>query len=368
MTPKPFSGIKCCQWGETKKREMLAVLYQVELASGLHTDKTAKYLHLILLKLLLDAGAFYLYSHKSYKHIFTVCGLSIVVADVVLTCSLAAVWLVGADRSPVPLCFLLASASAAYGALPLPLMLLGLLEHCLHNSYLRNLSTRCQCVKNAALVSLGWLLALIYSQIQVKAEAREMSCPQLKAVACEVNESAPISLFVLTVSAGLVCAMLPFLPRVPQWVIEANRLSQVREEEKSQTSDLFIRTDCERQKEQRHLVRTKSEGPPLWISLALGFGTLWIPYLTISVMCLLLNLSVPSYITVNVLWLECVNSFLTGFVFWIKSNNEGPYSQLPENVCTWNVYWHLSNGTRDQGLPIAVFNPSKVKRSSMFSV
>lgn len=346
---------------------MLAILDQVDLASGLQTDNTAKYLNLMLLKLLLDAGAFYLCSPKLYTYIFPVCSLSIVVADVVLTSSLAAVWFVGADQSPVQLCFVLSTASATFGALPLPLMFLGSLEYCLHNSYLCNHSTRCKYVRNAALVSLGWLLALIYSQSHVKAEPRETSCPRLKALVCEVKESVTVSLFGLTLFAALICAMLPFLPHVPQWIQEANRLCQARREEKSHSSDLFIWNDCERQKEQ-HLVRTNSERPPLSISLALGFGNFFIPYLTISVISLLLNLSVPSYITVNVLWLECVNSFLMGFVFWIKSNKDGPYTQLPDNVCLWSVYWHLSNGTRDQELPIAVFNPSKAKRSNMFFV
>lgn len=341
----------------------------------MQTDNTDKYLLLMLLKLLLDAGVFYLCSTKLYTYIFPVCSLSVVVADVLLTCSLVAVWLVGADQSPVSLCFLLSTASATFGALPLPLMFLGSLEYCLHNSYLCSHSTRCKYVRNAALVSLGWLLALIYSQSHVKAEERAICYEPLKALVCEVSESVPVSLFALTLFAALVCVTLPVLPRVPRWIQEADRLSQAWDEEKSRSSDLFVWDDCERQKEQQkeqqeeqHLARTNSERLPLWISLALGFGNFWMPYLTISVVSLLFNLAVPSYISVNVLWLECVNSFLLGFVFWIKSNKEGPYTQLPDNVCLWSVYWHLSNGTRDQGLPIAVFNPSKVKKSSLFFV
>lgn len=347
---------------------MLAVLDQAEAASGLHTHNADKFLQLMLFKLLLDAAAFYLCSQKSYVYIFTACSLSIVVADVVLTCALAGVWLLGADGSPVALCLLLATASATYGALPLPAMLLGLLDYCAHNSYLCSHGISCRYLRNAALISLGWLLAFIHARGSVKAEARELSRPQLRALVCEVAESTPVSLFGLIVFAALLCAILPFLPRLPRWVREADRLSQVREEQKSHSSDLFIAaTGGERQKQQ-DVGRRSWERPPLWISLTLGFGTFWLPYLTISTICLLLDLGVPSYITVNVLWLECANSFLMGLVFWIRSSKEGPYSQLPDNVCLWNVYWHLSNGTRDQGLPIAVFNPSKVKRSSLFLV
>lgn len=339
---------------------MLAVLDQAEAASGLRIDNTDKFLQLMLFKLLLDAAAFYLCSQKSYAYVFTACSLSIVVADVVLTCALVGVWLVGAQGAPVALCLLLAKASATYGALPLPMMLLGLLDYCLHDSYL---CTSYRYLRNAVLVSLGWLLALIHAHRSVRAEARDLSW----ALVCEVDESVPVSFFGLTVLAALLCVMLPFLPRVPRWLREADRLSQVREEQKSHSSDLFIATGGEKQGQQD--VGTRSwERPPLWASLALGFGTFWTPYLTLSAVCLLLDLGVPAYVTVNVLWLECANSFLMGLVFWTRSSREGPYSQLPDNVCLWNLYWHLSNGTRDQGLPIAVFNPSKVKRSSLFLV
>lgn len=343
---------------------MLAVLQEVVAATGSHTDNTDKYLLLMLLKLGLDAAAFYFCSQKLYRYIFTMCSLSIVVADVVLTCSLAGVWFVGADRSPVPLCFLLANAATTYGALPLPVMLLGLVDYCLHNSYLCNYSKYWKYLRNAALMSLGWTLALVYSLTYVNAEAKELNRPNLKVLVCEVDDSMPIALFVLTVFAAFICVMLPFLPRVPQWVKEADRVFEAREKQKSHSSDLFVSTDSKEQVE-KCLGRRYSERPPLWISLALGFGTFWMPYLMISSVCLLLELGMPAYITVNVLWLECTNSFLIGIVFWTKSNEEGPYTQLPENVCLWNVYWHMSNSTRDERLPIAVFNPSKVKRTSV---
>lgn len=342
---------------------MLAVLDQEE-ASGFVTDNTGKYLQLMLLKLLLDASAFYLCSHKLYTYISTACSLSIVAADVVLTCSLAAVWFAG---SPAALCFLLSIASATYGALPLPVVILAFLDYYLLNSCPCSHSPSCRPLTNAVLVSLGWLLAFVYSHSCVNTQAMELNHLQTKARICEIQESVPIFLFDATLFTALFCMTMPFLPCVPQWVKEANRLSQVREEHKRHSSDLFIWTYCEKQKEPP-LLRRHFECPPLWLSLALGFGTFWIPYLTISAACLLLNVAVPSYITVNVLWLECVNSFLMGFVFWTKSNKEGPYSQLPDNVCSWNVYWHLSNGTGDQGRPIAVFNPSEVKRHSLLLV
>lgn len=363
MSQQLFSYIQCWKAQESK---MLAILEQVEVASGHHADNTEKYLLLMLFKLGLDAAVFYLCSQKSYAYVFTTCSLSVVLADVVLTCSLAGVWFVGADRSLVSLCSLLAHASATYEVIPAPVMLLGLLDYYLHDSYLCNTSTSYKRLRNSGLLSLGWTLALLHSLSHVKAEVRELNYPQLKALVCEVGESVPISLFNWMVFAAVFCTMLPFLPQVPHWVAEADRLSQLREEHKSHGSDLFIST-CEKPQQRRPLA-TLSERPPLLVSLALAFGSFWLPYLAISVACLFFDVGVPAYISVNVLWMECANSLLTGFIFWSKSNKEGPYSQLPNNVCLWNVFWHLSNGTRDQGLPVAVFNPSKVKRTSLFLV
>lgn len=347
---------------------MLAILHQEVVATGSHADSTGKYLLLMLLKFGLDAAAFYLCSKKLYRYIFTMCSLSIVLADAVLTCSLAGVWFVGADRSPVPLCFLLANAAATYGALPLPVMFLGLVDYYLHNSYLCNYSNSWKYLRNAALISMGWTLALVYSLSYVKAEAKELNRLQLKVLVCEVDDSMPVALFGLTVFAAVICVMVPFLPRVPRWVKEADRLAEVRGKQKSHSSDLFVSTDSNGREVEKRPMRTNSERPPLWISLALGFGTFWIPYLTISSVCLLFDVGVPAYITVNVLWLECTNSFLAAFVFWTRSNKEGPYSQLPENVCLWNVYWHLSNGTRDERPPTAVFNPCKAKSTGVLLV
>lgn len=349
---------------------MLAIIEQWDVGSGCHTDNTEKYVLLMLFKLGLDTAAFYLCCQKLYASILSMYSLSIILADLVLAFSLAAVWFLGPDKSPVPLCFLLANASGTYGALPLPMMFLGLLDYYLHNTYLCNHSTFCKYLKNTALTLLGWMLAFIYSLSFVKAELTELDyMTWIKALVCEVEESRLVTYFILVVFTAVICAMLPFLSSIPQWLKEANRLSEEREEQENQRSDLFISTNCAEPKlSEECLEKSISPRPPLWLSLTLGFGVFWMPYLTISVACLLFGFGVPAYITVNVLWLECTNSLLMGVVFLAKSNMQGPYCHLPENVCSWHVYWHLSKGTGQQQLPIAVFNPSKAKRTSLFYV
>lgn len=349
---------------------MLAIIEQWEVESGCHTDNTEKYVLLLFFKLALDTLVIYLYSRKLYSSMLSMCSLSILLADLVMAFCLAAVWFLGPDKSPVPLCSLMANASTTYGGLPLPMMFLGFLDYYLHDTYLWNQSALCKYLRYTALTLLGWILAIMYSFSSVKAELMELEyMAWIKALVCEVEESRLINYFILVLFTGVICAMLPFLRSIPQWLREADRLSEEREKQGDQKSFLLISTYC---KEPNHskvcLEPSISPPPPLWLSLTLGFAVVWMPYLTISVACLLFGFGVPAYITVNVLWLECTNSFLMSVVFWAKSNMQGPYSHLPENMCSWNVYWHLSQGTGQQQLSIAVFNPSKAKRSSLFYV
>lgn len=323
----------------------------------------------MLIKLGLDAAAYYLCSQKLYASIFSMCSLSIVLADLVMTFSLAVVWFLGADKTPVPLCFLLANASATYGALPLPLIFMGLLDYYLHSNYLCNQSTFFKYLKNTALTLLAWTLALMHSFKYVKAKLIELDYGWIKALVCEVEESTVIIYFIWVLFVSIICAMLPFLPSFPQWLKEADRLSEEREEQENHNSDLFLSTKCTKSKlSLEHQEKKISGRPPLWLSLTLSFGSFWMPYLTISATCQFFGLGVPAYVTVNVLWVECTNSLLTGFMFWAKSNKQGPYCQLPNNVCLWHVFWHLSKGNVQQTLAITVFNPSKAKRNTLFYV
>lgn len=350
---------------------MLAIIEQWEVGTGCHKDNTENYVILLLFKLGLDSVAFYLCCRKWFASFMSVCSLSIVLADLVLALALVAVWSLGPDKPPVPLCFLLANASATYGALPLPMMVLGLLDYWLYDTYLRNHSASSKNLINIFLTLLVWMQALIYSFCFVHAELTELdNIPWVKALVCEVEESTVITYFTLLAFTVVLCAALPFLSSIPQWLREADRLCEKREEQEDQKSDfLFISINhAEQQPSEDCLVKPLSSRPPLWLSLMLGFAVFWLPYLTISVVCMLFGLGVPAYITVNILWLECANSLVMGVVFWTNRDVQVPYCSLPENVCLWHIYWHLSKGTGQQQLPIAVFNPSKAKRETLFYV
>ncbi|XP_023126628.2 probable G-protein coupled receptor 160 [Amphiprion ocellaris] len=358
---------------ETKQTEaMLAILEQWDQLSGSYTDNTHNYFLLLLFKSAMDTAAFCLCSCKQYKSPLSMCSLSIALADLVMVFFVATVWFLRAEGSSVSLCFFLAHASATFTALPLPMMSLGLLDYCLEDTYVNHHRTFCKLLRNVLLTLLVWALAIIYSFHTVSAKPMKLYEEKgMTALMCEVGESSLITYFILGLFCALLFIILPFWSRIPQWVMEADRLSNARTEHKSKKSDLMFTSTPSletKSSEENHLEVTNGQRPPLWLSLTLGFGEIWMAYLATCVACMVCGLGVPAYVSVNVLWLECTNSLLVGLVFWVKSKTRGPYSHLPENVCSWNVYWHLSKGVQQKQLPVAVFNPPKAKRNNDFYV
>nr|XP_019945116.1 PREDICTED: probable G-protein coupled receptor 160 [Paralichthys olivaceus] len=351
--------------------KMLAILEQWDERSGYKIDNTGKYLSLMLIKLGIDTVVFVLCCRKLYTSFLNMCSLSIVLADLAMVLCMTAVWLLGPERSPLSPCFVLAHTAATFEALPLPVIGLGIIDYCIEDACLANKNTFCKFLRNVVLTLLVWMLAVIYSIAYAKVELMELvTVTAVKALVCEEKESMLITYFLLGLFAAVTLTMLPFSTSIPMWVREANRLSELREKHVDQRSDLFTvspSTETKSSKE-NDLGETNWQRPPLWLSLTLGFSLFWIPYLTVSVACLVLGFGVPAYITVNLLWIECTNSLLVGVVFWVKSRSLGPYCHLPENVCLWHVFWHLSKGTWQQQPPAAVFNPSEGKRNHLFYI
>uniref|UniRef100_UPI003AB07FEF probable G-protein coupled receptor 160 n=1 Tax=Centroberyx gerrardi TaxID=166262 RepID=UPI003AB07FEF len=356
--------------------KMLGIIEHWDGKGSCHADNTGQYLTLVLFKAGLDATVLFLCWRRLHTSFLSMCGLSIAVADVVMAWSMTTVWFLGPQQSPVSVCFLLAHASATYVALPLPMVCLGLLDYISednNNNCIGNQSSFCKSLRNMVFTLLVWVLAVVYSFGSVTTDLLEIEYSGgAKALVCEVQESTLVVYFVLGLFIAVISTLLPYWSRIPQWMKEASRLSDQREEpQENQKSDLLLNsimyTETE-SGEDSFLVETVQQQPPLFLSLTLGFASIWMPYLIISVACQLLGFGVPAYIIVNLLWLECTNSLLVGAVFWVKSNRLGPYSRLPDDVCLWRIYWHLSRGTHQQKLPIAVFNPSEGKRNTLLYV
>uniref|UniRef100_A0A3Q2C9B9 Uncharacterized LOC107086627 n=1 Tax=Cyprinodon variegatus TaxID=28743 RepID=A0A3Q2C9B9_CYPVA len=279
---------------------LLAILEEWDKASGQHTDNTKQYCMVLFIKFGLEIAVFYACNPKKYKYFLSIFGLSIVLADFLLACLMGAALVLGAEKSLASPCFLLASASTAYGALPLPIMLLGFVDYCLDDILMCNHSVFWKTLRNAILTLLVWVVAVNYSLHSSYVGPVELEPIAGKVLVCEVTESTIISAFVL----GLFIVSLLTLVKL--------------------------------------YLKISSMRPPLWFSMMLGFLLFWMPYLLMSVACMIFGFGLPAYLGFNLLWFECSNSLLVGLVFWAKSNTKGPYSNLPENVCLWQVCWSLS--------------------------
>ncbi|XP_060930134.1 probable G-protein coupled receptor 160 [Limanda limanda] len=351
--------------------KLLAIFEKWNDTSGFHIDNTATCLLLMLSKFGMDTVVFLLCSRKLYTSFLNMCSLSIVLGDLTMVLYVTAVWLLGPESSSVSLCYFLAHASAAFKALPLPMIAMGITDYCIEGTHYANKSSLYKVLRNVVLTLLVWMLAVIYSVASTKAELIELDyVTGIKALACEVKESTFITYFILGVFSAVILMIVPFSTSIPMWVREADRLSTSREEQDNQRSDLFTSTPSKETKssEENDVGENNWLRPPLGLSLTLGFALIWMPYLTMSVACVAFDLALPAYISVNVFWLECTNSLLVGVVFWVKSKSLGPYSNLPENVCAWHVFWNLSKGSWQQPLPPAVFNPSEEKRHPLFYI
>ncbi|KAF7668632.1 hypothetical protein LDENG_00296250 [Lucifuga dentata] len=341
---------------------MLAIIEQWG-GDSCHRDNTSLYLLLVFVKAGLDAVILYLCWRKLYTSFISLCSLSVFLADMVMMFFLVNVYFLGATRSPVSLCFLLAYASAAYAALPLPMLAFGLLDYILADECISNQRAIYKTLRNIFLTVLMWTFAILYSSESAVTEMTQLEyLGGTTALVCEVQESMLILYFVLGLFIAIFATLLPFWSKILRWLREAERLSHQREEcQEYQRSDLLL-TFSRYETKSGEFVQ-ESMRPPLWVSLTLCFSSVWIPYFIISMACLIFGFGVPAYLTINLLWLECTNSVMVGVLFWVKSKTQGPYSQIPENMCLWSVYWHLSKGTQMQQLPTAVFNPSKERET-----
>ena len=337
--------------------KMLAILKTWDETCGVHIDNTGKTLLLMLSKFGMDTAVFFFCSGKLYTSFLNMCSLSIVLGDLTMVLYMTAVLLLGPLSSPVSLCYFLGHISAAFKALPLPMIAMGIIDYSIEDTRPANKSSFCKFLRNLVLTLLVWILAVTYSVASTQTELMQVVyVTGMKALACEVTESTFMTYFILGLFSALMLMMLPFSTSIPMWVRGADKLCKSREEPENQRSDLFTSnpsTETKSSKE-NYLGESNWPRPPLWLSLTLGFALIWMPYLTVSVACLGFGFAVPAYISVNLFWLECTNSLLVGLVFWVKSKSLGPYSNLPENVCAWHVFWHLSQGTWQQQLSTGV--------------
>ncbi|XP_015233232.1 PREDICTED: uncharacterized protein LOC107086655 [Cyprinodon variegatus] len=366
MLPAMSSSLENSQTGR-----LLAILEEWDKSSDQHTDNTKMYFLLLFIKFGLETVVLYACNPKKYKYFLSVFGLSIVLADFLLACLMGAALVLGAEKSLASPCFLLANASTAYGALPLPIMLLGFVDYCLDDILMSNHSVFWKTLRNVILTLLVWVVAVNYSFHSSYVEPVELESMTGKVLVCEVTESSLISAFILGLFTLSLLTLVPFWLRAPQWVREVDESLEAREKQRNVGSDLFLISIWN----PKPLINARLEehldnrlmNLSLWLTKLLRFLFFWTPHLVMSACCMIFGFGLPAYLGFNLLWLECSNGLLVGLVFWAKCNTKGAYSSLPENVFLWHVYWDLSRDIQPV-LPVAVLNPSCKKKNISLNV
>uniref|UniRef100_A0A8C6UDZ2 Uncharacterized protein n=1 Tax=Neogobius melanostomus TaxID=47308 RepID=A0A8C6UDZ2_9GOBI len=218
-------------------------------------------------------------SYKSFN-------VSIVLVDLIVVAFMSATLWLDVHTSHTALCFIMAHFSAAYSALPVPMFFLGILDY-----YLQWAGSKCfKLVRNAVWILLIWAIAGIYTYATVNSKLEEQE-RGARYLICETQESQVVTYSVLALTTLVFFVLLPYLPLIPQWVKEADRISE---------------------------------------DFAMPRPSMQI---TVTTLCTVFESGIPAYISVNLLWVQCLNSLLEGTVFWLGSDTVRPYSTLPDNIC-----------------------------------
>lgn len=350
---------------EASHSNMLAIIEQTDSEKNCYMDNTNQFLMLIILKVCLDVGTMFICYSGPFLSFLNLSSISIILADFLLAVFMSATLRLDVYASHTALCSIMAHFSAVYSALPVPMLCLGVLDYYLQDKWANR--TDIKLVRNPFLVLLMWTMAGIYSYAAVNPAMQEKE-NKLRYLVCEIQESQVVGYSVVALTTLMFFLLVPYLLMIPRWVKEADRISKAREEiTKAKTSEQLTSVTVD------YITCTKQDfamqRPSMHISLILGFGVFWMPYLIVTTSCVLFEFGVPAYVSVCVLWVQCVNSLLAGTVFWLRSDTVGPNSSLPGNVCLWQAYWHLSTGTEaHQQLSATEFNPSKGTRAMPFYV
>lgn len=300
------------------------------------------------------------------------CFLSLCLADFLLAAALGATALLGGPHgNPSLVAFLLTHSSSIYAFLPLPVLLLIALD--IASAGREESAWHGGTGRRAGAVLALWAAAGLYSAWRTDPSVLEVTLrtrPVGLAQVCEVQASRQVTLFCLVLLMGVVVTLLLHLPRVPRWICHINRLTAETEGADGSESldippaaqgDLPVAcVDPEGRSPRRR-------PPPLYLSCVLLLAVHWGPYLLVHLSSELLQLAVPSYASVNTLWLSCANSLLVGIAYWRHGGHQGSGfdARHLDAVCNWKIAGYLSfHGNQDppeHKLPLDLLTPSDRK-------
>uniref|UniRef100_A0AAY4BAY0 G-protein coupled receptors family 1 profile domain-containing protein n=1 Tax=Denticeps clupeoides TaxID=299321 RepID=A0AAY4BAY0_9TELE len=296
-------------------------------------DHTLQYFSLMLAKVALNCFMMSFTPRSLYRSFMGICTLSLCVTDFLLVCGIGACMLLARHISPpVSLCFLLTHASVVYSLLPVPFLMLGVLDYSTHSHVKSPPSKR---VFYVAEVILVWGVAGVYSCLFTNTSVLKIVFNiNTKALVCIVEVSHVVTCSCLIAFSAICFLLTIYYKDIVRWTRQANRLSSAREIPQAELhSDLSLSYFKlqEQGREQPITDGSSSPKPPLFIAFTLCFALHWGPYLLMIMVTEILDMAIPAYTTVNSLWMVCANSFMVGMMFWLKSDKLGPGGFL--NIC-----------------------------------
>ncbi|XP_028663621.1 probable G-protein coupled receptor 160 [Erpetoichthys calabaricus] len=335
--------------GDHKDWKMMAILETGALMENQFEDNTSHFLSILIFKLCLNC-LIVLATHCSLRKSFIgyFC-LSLFFADFLLFCSAGSIWLLkNPGDTPGSLCFVLSHFSTVYSLLPVPVLILGFLDHFV------NLSSSAYPVpsKRAALycteMMLVWAFAVFYTIQNNDSKVHEATLSNNKlALLCPIHGSQTSTFFCLALILLIVWVGVTSWQLLPTL---CKAISNMDLEEDPQPtvlqSDLpfFHKSPPEQQRSLAvsSLALAQGTRKQLLLSITLGFSINWITFLLVNSISLLLDLAIPSYMSFNLLWLLCVNSFFIAIIYWYKSDHLGTTHSFPDDICRWSFYKHVS--------------------------
>uniref|UniRef100_A0A8C9RIG7 Uncharacterized protein n=1 Tax=Scleropages formosus TaxID=113540 RepID=A0A8C9RIG7_SCLFO len=275
-------------------------------------DNTLQFVFILFLKVILNVLTVVLCSRTLRKSFMGLTAISLFLVDCLLFLGMVIIWLLRHHIKTTDFrCFILAHASTVYAVLPLPVLLLGILDPFGTNPTFKTFIHSME-------ILVTWSMSCVYSYFITNTAVIEVHYDHIYQL-CTMQDSSLVMSFCSGVSLLIVCIVLLCCQEV------SSLLKEVFKDTNSSPDPL----------------RTRQ--PTLLLGLILGFSANWAPFLFINTVCWLLDFNVPSYVSVNILWLLCVNSFIVRTTFFFRREKLSLCFLDADIICDWKPYWKLSH-------------------------
>ncbi|MBN3276501.1 GP160 protein, partial [Polyodon spathula] len=318
-----------------------------ELQSTVH-DNTSMFLYLFLFKAGLNCLAMTISHRRMRRSFMGFFGLSLFLADLMFLCFLVAMKF----RSSLSdsLCSILSYFSSAYAKLPLPIVILGGIDHFMNLSRSGFPASRSRVFLYCVEVLLVWAIAIFDSMRTMITEIQRLDLPNNQtAFLCPIYSSNTVNLFCVSVLVFTCClaALCWKQPLLFQRILQATDQDEKSLGEPLRRDLPFSYSKLSDQEEGRESLlnqqqQSHSKSMLLLLSINMDFLVNWDVFMVGSTIIIFCNLAAPSYMSINLLWLSCANSFLIGLVYWIQADRVGPLNGFPDDICKLNFYWLIN--------------------------